>query len=233
MRHKRINIKYWTYTDGSDFSNFNEFVEKIDHSYFLSINRKRSDSAGGGIYDIVIKISENISIVELANSYLEDGIKVIIGYFLRSLFKPLKSLFNSNRAKNPGIDKIILDFKDCKIVLHEIYPNGIEDNFEDIMKKLFEFTLNNKKLFSKSKSIQIPIFKHRDSYDLCNYRVKLEIDEPITKFQKEDYTNYWGIKSKKKAQIYCVKEKQIVNEKFYTQKGYNKLLKDRWNNAIL
>ena len=230
MRFKKVNIEYWTYTDGSDFNNVDKFLDEIDHKYFLTVNKKRSDAAGGGIYDLIIEITEDISLLELANSYVEDGIKVVIGIFLKSLFDPIRELFKTNKEKYPEIDKIILDFKDCKVTLYEIYPNGIEENFEKIMKKLFELRLS-KKNFKKYKSIYIPILNHIDSYKLCQYRVKLSVDEPKIDFRPEDYFECWGIKRKKKKQIYFTDDGKIITEKFYTQSEYDQLLNKAFDNG--
>lgn len=92
------------------------------------------------------------------------------------------------------------------------------------MRQLFIFRLENKKLFKKTKTIHIPILNHIDSYNLCSYRVKLNVDETVSDFGKNDFLNYWGISTKKEKFIYKVPEKEIIKERFYTQKVYDKLL---------
>jgi len=233
MRHKKIELEYWTYPEGNDFDKMDEFVDSVDKDYFLSINKKRTDALGGGLYEFIVKITEDISLLELAKSYAEDGIKILIGFSLKAIFTNVKELFHQNKKLGPAIQEITLDFKDCKIKIYEIYKNGIEESFDEIMEQLFIFRLENKKLFKKIKMIHIPILNHRDNYDLCDYRVKLNVDETVHEFSKQDYLNFWGITTKKKKIIYNVSDKKIIKEKFYTQKAYDKLFDNAFKNGEL
>jgi len=223
MRFKKIELEYWTNTDGRDFKEIEPFVDRIDKNYFLIINKKRTDSHGGGLYEFIIKITENYSLLDLAKSYAEDGLKILIAFSIKILFKEIKELFRQNKRLNPEIKEITMDFNDCKIRIYEIYKNGIEETFDEIMEQLFIFRLENEQLFDKTKIIHTPIINHIDSYNLCSYRVKLNVDETVFDFSKDDYLNYWGISTKKKKIIYKVSEKKIIKEKFYTQKSYDKL----------
>lgn len=225
MRFSEIQLAYWTDTDGVDFEQFDEFAEGLDHQYFLTVIKKRSDAAGGGIYDFVIKIIENFSLLDLANSYVEDGVKVLIGYSLKSILEGIKKLFAKNADKDPGIEKIILDFKDTKIIMYEIFPKGLESNFDRIMIELFKLRRNHFHLFEEKTAIHIPIFNHKDSYNLCDLRVKLDVDEPIVRFEDQDYLNLWGIKSRGKYYVYSVINNELEERKFYTQNKYNKLFR--------
>lgn len=233
MRQKKIELEYLTYPDGRDFDKMDEFVNSVDHNYFLSINKKRTDALGGGLYEFIVKITEDISLLELAKSYVEDGIKILIGFSLKAIFTNVKELFHKNEKLRPAIQEITLDFKDCKIKIYEIYENGIEESFDEIMEQLFIFRLEKKELFKNIKMIHIPILHHRDSYDLCDYRVKLNVDETVDQFTKQDYLNFWGITTKEKGIIYNVSDKRIINEKFYTQKAYDKLFDNACKNGEL
>ncbi len=223
MRFREIEFEYWTYPDGRDFKEIETFVENIDKEYFLKINKKRTDGLGGGLYELIIKITEDYSLLDLAKSYTEDGIKILIGFSIKTIFKHIKQLFIQNKSLDPEIREIILNFKDCKIRIYEVYKNGIEDNFDDIMEQLLIFRLENKNLLKKTKNIHIPILNNFDNYNLCSYRVKLNIDEIVFDYSKKDYLNFWGISTKKKKLIYEVPKKRIIKEKFYTQKAYDKL----------
>ncbi len=97
MRYKKIDIEYWTYPEGDDFKDIDEFAKSIDHSYLLTLSKKRIDGCGGGLYDFVIKITEDISLLELAKSYAEDGIKVVIGYSLKKYSTQPKHFLQKTR----------------------------------------------------------------------------------------------------------------------------------------
>lgn len=220
VQNTKINIKYWTNPEGEDFKGISVL---FNTNYLLKINKKRTDTCGGGLYDIVIKITEDISFIELAKSYLEDGLKVLIGLAIKPVFVSLKKLFKTNKVLNPSIQELVLDFSDCKIKIYNHLQNDIEDIFDDLVIELFNLRLKNKKFFKRVKTIHIPIVKRPDYYKLCNNRVIFTIDEPIRKITKEFYFGYWGLSTSKGKHIYDVKVKTISKEKFYTYKSYEKL----------
>lgn len=223
MRYKKIDIEYWTYPEGDDFKDIDDFVKNIDQDYFLTLNKKRTDGLGGGLYDFIIKITEDISLLELSKSYAEDGVKIIIGYSLKKIFDSTKALFEKNKEFNPSIEELVIDYKDCKVRIYNIYENGIEDCFDDIMEQLCVLRLTDKGFFKKIKTIHLPIFNSKDWYKICDYRVKLNVDEPLTNLTKKDFFNYWGISKKKNNYVYNLKNKKLFKQKFYTQKTYDKL----------
>lgn len=229
--YKSIKIEYWTFPEGQDFEGIEEFVYEIDKDYFLTVSKKRTDALGGGLYELIIEISEDLSLIELAKSYLEDGIKLYIGYQAKEIFKTIKKLFKKNKALNPSVEQIVVKFKDCKVIFYEVYKNGIEENFEIVILELIKVASENKKLFKKAKRVHVPIFNHKDSYNICDYRVKLNVDENITNFQKDDYLNFWGIKTKKKHLVYNVTKKKLTSKKFYTQNTYDKLFNWAYENG--
>ncbi|GAB2797722.1 hypothetical protein GCM10027275_49070 [Rhabdobacter roseus] len=85
MRYKKIDIEYWTYPEGDDFKDISEFAKGVDQDYLLTLSKKRTDACGGGLYDLIIKVTEDISLLDLAKSYAEDGVKVAIGYSLKKM----------------------------------------------------------------------------------------------------------------------------------------------------
>lgn len=221
--HKNIKINYWTLPDGTDFKGIESFVDEVDSDYFLTVSKKRTDALGGGLYEFIIEISEDLSIRELSKGYIEDGIKLYVGYHAKAIYNSLKTLFAKNPDLRPTVEKISIKFKDCKIIFYEVYKNGINENFEDVIKLLFEFASSNKKKIKKIKEIHIPIFNYRDCNDLCNYRVKLNVDENIESFTNKDYTAFWGVQFKNKKKVYDLKNQKLIKEIFYTQKEYDKL----------
>ncbi len=229
MRYKQIHIEYWTDPDGTDLNSLKEFANEVDRNYYLTINRKRADGYGGGFYDFIVKITEDITLLEMAKSYLEDGIKILIGISIKSTFDLLRRLFANNKKLEPYLDELIIDYRDCKIRIYNIYVGAIEECIDEIMKTLFEFRLDNKKLFKKTKTIHIPIFNEMDCYNLCEYRVLLNVDEPIVSCKRKDYFGYWGISAKKRNLVYNVSNKSIDKKNFYTQKSYDKLFDKAFN----
>jgi hypothetical protein len=225
--YKNIEINYWTYPDGKDFNGIEDFISEIDKDYFLTVTKKRTDALGGGLYDLIIEISEDLTLLELAKSYLEDGIKLYVGYNIKKIYESIKVLFEKNQDFNPTVEQIKIKFKDCTIYLYEVYQNGIAEAFDDFVKILIDLVLNKKIKFKKIKEIHSPIYNHRDSYDLCDYRVKLQYDENISEFKKADYLKFWGVKFKKKKMVYDVENGKFLKEKFYTQKAYDKLFEKK------
>ncbi len=230
---KSIKIEYWTYPEGKDFEGIEEFVNEIDKHYFLMVSKKRTDALGGGLYDLIIEISEDISLLELAKSYVEDGIKLYIGYQAKEIYNSIKSLFDKNKELKPSVQQISVQFKDCKVIFYEVYKNGIEENFEEAISVIINFAAANKKLFKKITEIHLPVFNHKDYYNICNYRVKLNVDENILDFVKEDYHNFWGIRTKKKYYVYNVKNNKLKRKKFYSQENYDKLFSKAFKNGKL
>lgn len=221
--NKNIKIEYWTYPEGNDFAEIDNFVNNINQDYFLEIDKKRTDASGGGLYELVIEISENLSIVDLVASYIEDGIKLYIGYNIKEFYSNLKILFSKNKSLKPSVEQITINFKDCKVIFYETYENAIEENFESVINELIEFAAKKKHLFKKITKVYVPIFKYNDIYNLCEYRVKLNVDENINEFHKKDFLNFWGIKRRNRDRVYDVQKKNVKKKTFHTQKSYNKL----------
>jgi hypothetical protein len=48
MNCKSINIEYWIHPNGIDFEGIDQFSSNIEQNSFLTINKKRTDSLGGG-----------------------------------------------------------------------------------------------------------------------------------------------------------------------------------------
>ena len=229
--YKSIKIEYWTFPEGQDFDGIEEFVEEIDKDYFLTVSKKRTDSLGGGLYDLIIEISEDLSLVELTKSYVEDGVKLYLGYQAKEIYKTIRKLFEKNKDLKPSVEQISVKFKDCKVIFYEVYENAIEENFELVIAELIQTASEHKKIFKRAKEIHIPIFNQKDSYNICNYRVKLNFDENMTEFGKADFLKFWVIKSKKKHFVYNVQKKKMKKKKFYTQKSYDKLFNWAFENG--
>jgi hypothetical protein len=231
--YKSIKVEYWTFPEGQDFDGIEDFFDEIDKDYFLTISKKRTEGLGGGLYDLIIEISEDLSLMEISKSYVQDGIKLYIGYHAKDIYRTIKKLFEKNKDLNPSVEQISVKYRDCKVIIYEVYKNGIEENFEAVISELIQAASENKKIFKKAKEIHIPMFKHKDSYNICKYRVKLNVDENITEFDKKDYLNFWGIKTKKKKFVYNVLKSNIKKKKFYTQESYDKLFNWAYKNGKL
>ncbi|HET8859410.1 hypothetical protein [Marivirga sp.] len=229
--YKSIKIEYWTFPEGQDFHGIEEFVDEIDKDYFLTISKKRTDALGGGLYHLIIEIQEDLSLVELAKSYVEDGIKLYIGYQAKDIYKTIKKLFDKNKNLKPSVEQISVKFKDCNVIFYEIYENAIEENFESVITELIKAASEHKKIFKKAKEVHIPIFNQKDIYNICDYRVKLNVDENMTDFRKADFLKLWGIKFKKKHIVYNVQKNKMKKKKFYTQSSYNKLFDREFKNG--
>ena len=110
--YKNIEIKYWTLPDGKDFDGIEDFIGEIDRDYYLEVTKKRTDALGGGLYDLIIEISEDLTLFELAKSYMEDGVKFYVGYNIKKIYESIKKLFDKNQDFHPSVEQIKIRFKD-------------------------------------------------------------------------------------------------------------------------
>jgi hypothetical protein len=223
MRFKTVKIDYWVDTDGKDFPNIDEFCKSVDFNYFLKVNKKRTDSLGGGLYELVIRITEDLTLMAVAQSYLQDGVKAIINKTIKSTLENLKILFDKNKDLSPTVDTLILDYNDCKIKIYRLFSKSIESVIDELGDEICKFYLNHPDAFKDIKKIHIPILNHKDSYELCDYRVKLNYDEPIMEFHKDDYFKFWGLTTSSGKKVYDLSKDSIVDQVFYTQKSYDRL----------
>lgn len=232
---QQIKISYWTYPDGEEFEALDVFKKEVSNEYALEIKSEKTDAMGGGLYELALELINNINLEDFIKDYVkgfvEDGIKIGLGHFWRPLFKMIKNLFNKNEKFKPGIESLRLVFNDCEIIIYPIYSNSIDQVMDDIMQKLSEHFLEiRRKAKSKITSIHIPIFNQIDTYEVCFYRVKLNVDENIPKFSKDDYFKLWGIKCESRSDlVYDVSQGVGIQTRFYTQHEYDELLRNLWD----
>jgi hypothetical protein len=225
MENIKIKLSYWTYPEGDDFDDIEAFKTDLTKEFETEISSQPTDAMGGGLYEFVIEIINNVDFADIAKDYLEDGVKVGLGYFWKPIFKRIKELFKKNQKYNPDIEVAKFVFKDIEIIIYPIYPDSIDEVIDETIQTL---SRHYSKIISETtsvKSIHIPIFNQVDTYEVCAYRVRLNVDENITSFKKEDYFKLWGIKGDNDiAYIYDVINKSILKTRFYTQQEYDKLL---------
>jgi hypothetical protein len=229
MENIKIKLSYWTYPEGDDFDGIEAFKTDLSKEFDAEITSQPTDAMGGGLYEFVIEIINNIDFADIAKNYLEDGVKIGIGFFWKPIFKRIKELFKKNKQYSPEIEVAKFVFNDVEIIIYPLYHNSIDEVIDETIQTLSQ---HYSKIISETtsvKSIHIPIFNQVDTYEVCAYRVRLNVDENITSFKKEDYFKLWGIKGENDINyIYDLKSKSIFKTRFYTQQEYDILLDEKF-----
>ncbi|WP_201986610.1 hypothetical protein [Hymenobacter rubidus] len=232
-----INLSYWTYPEGvmfDDFKNIDKFKTELTEDYDINLESRQTDALGGGLYELAIEIISDFNFKTYALEIIRDNSKtaIVAGaiYFWKPLMKKIKALFAQNTELSPNIESALIKFKDTSISIYSIYPNGISEIIDDIIPIISEHYIQmEQKSTSHIKSIHIPIFNQVDTYSICAYRVKLNVDENIPKFDKGDYYKIWGIEYQDGTKaVYEVNSSNLINAPFYTQSEYDELLEKKF-----
>lgn len=231
MRKPHLEISYWTDPEGEDFEGFQEVVDELVTDYDVSITRERTDAMGGGLYELIIQINNNIDFSEVLKFLAEEGASATLGYFGKIIIEKLKNLFTKNKKLEPGIACAKIIFLDIEIIIHSLYDGSISEVMDKIVQSLTKHFLTIRKgTNSPIKSIHIPIFNRVDTYNVCAYRVKLNVDENIPSFGQDDYFKLWGIRCEDGGQfVYDLGGESLLNVNFYTQEEYDVLLDEKLN----
>jgi hypothetical protein len=229
----KIKISYWTYPGGEDFVSLDKFKKELDSEVELEIASQETDALGGGLYEFILEVYSKFHLADFVKDYTEDIIKgsvgVAGGFLGKHVIKSIKKLFSKNKKLTPGFELIKLIYRDVTVFLYPLYPDSLIDVTNDIIKVLAEhYSKIVKAVDSPVTEIHIPIFNKIDSYGICDYRVRLNVDENIENFSKEDYFKIWGIKCVSKHNfVYKLEENKADKIKFYTQEEYDTLF-DEW-----
>ncbi len=226
MENIKVKLSYWTYPEGHDFEEIDIFQKELSSEYEIEIKSERTDALGGGLYEFAMEIINNINFTDFAKDYIEEGIKMGVGYFWKPIFEKIKELFKKNEKYNPDIEVAKFIFKDLEIIIYPLYEESIDEVIDNLIKMISLHLISIKKeTNSKINSIHVPIFNYVDYYEVCAYRVKLNYDENIPSFTKEDYFKLWGIRCDDKTDfIYDLSDRKALKTKFYTQEEYDILL---------
>ena len=225
MQH--IKISYWKDPNGEDFTEIDEFRNALSTD-FVEINAETADGYGSGFYELAIEVINDVNLKDFLVNTVYNTIDYGLGLVTLPILKAAKKLFSKNSKLDPGIEYIKVVFKDVDLHFYSIYNGSIEKNMNDIIKSLETHYLQLQNL-TQVKSIHIPIFDHVDTYKICRYRVKLDVDENIHNFSKNDYFNFWGIRDvNQESFVYKLDMKRVVRSKFYTQEEYNLLLEEEF-----
>lgn len=236
----KIKISYWTYPGGEDFVELDEFKKDLESEVELEVTSQETDALGGGLYEFVFEVYSNFHLVDFVKDYAEDilksGVGVVGGFFGKYIIGGVKKLFSKNENLTPGFELIKLIYRDVTVFLYPLYPSSLLDVASDIISKLAEhYPKIIKSVDSPVIEIHVPIFNHIDSYGICDYHVRLNVDENIGEFSKEDYFKLWGIKCVSKNDfVYKLGKNEADKTKFYTQDEYGVLF-DEWyrrNNPV-
>lgn len=226
MKDIQVNISYCLYPEGDDFESIETFQDQLSKVYDTRITTPKTDAMGGGLYEIVVEIINQTSFADIAKDLIEDSIKAGLVYFWEPLFSQIKALFSKNQRFRPDIEAAKFIFRDVEIIIYPLYEDSISEVIDDIIKELAQrFSAIKAHLISPVRTIHIPIFNQVDSYEVCAYRVRLNIDENISKFDKADYFKFWGVRDIREVNyVYNLANGGMLHTKFYTQSEYDELL---------
>jgi len=224
MENIKVNISYWTYPEGDDFDGIELFTRDLLDEYKSEIRSERTDALGGGLYELVVEIVCNFNFADIAGDLIKDGVVGGIAYFWKPIFKKIKDLFQKNKKLHPDIEVAKFIFNDIEIVIYPIYSNSVDEIIDEVIKTLtLYFPVIESRTKAQIKAIHIPIFNHVDNYKLCAYRVKLNVDENIESFSRDDYFKLWGVRCNESDFIYDLQGQSLLKAKFYTQNEYDEL----------
>lgn len=220
----KVNISYWTYPKGDDFDGIELFRSELSTNYQAKIRSERTDALGGGLYEIVVEIVCNFSFADIAGELIKDGVVAGITYFWKPIFRKIMDLFQRNKELRPDIEVAKFIFNDIEIIIYPVYSNSVDEIIDDVIKALAQnFLFIEKQMNEPIKAVHIPIFNHVDTYKLCAYRVKLDVDENIEKFSRDDYFKLWGIRCKESDFVFDLQSQNVLRTSFYTQNEYDVL----------
>ncbi len=225
MSNIKIKLSYWRYPEGDDFENIEAFKANLSKEFDTEITSQPTDAMGGGLYEFVIEIINNVHFADIAKDYFEDGVKVGLGYLWKPIFKRIRELFSKNKQYIPDIEVAKFVFRDIEIIIYPLYPDSIDEVVDETVQTLLRHYAKIKTDTTSIKSIHVPIFNKIDTYEVCAYRVRLNVDENIDSFKKADYFGLWGIRCDNDTDyIYNVKNRVMIKTRFYTQQEYDILL---------
>lgn len=225
MNKPLTHITYWTYPEGDEFEGLDQFKSELSKVSDIKLESTKTDACGGGLYELAIQVVQDMNILEFVKSYTEDAIKFGIGFYFKQVFSAIKALFKKNQNYEPDVESVKIVFRDVEIFLHSIYKDSIDAAIQEVLGSLsLHYEAIMRRVDSKILSIHIPIFNHVDAYEVCAYRVRLNCDENIENFKKEDYFKLWGIRCDAGDFIYDLGKRDVLKTRFYTQEEYDELL---------
>ncbi len=224
-REISINISYWRSVDGvHDLVGVDDFRHELDAHYVARVHGRRSDAAGGGLYEFAIEIITNLSLTDLLGGILAGAAYDLakIGTKLFAL-RPFLLAYRKLKSLNPqelGICELNFMFNDAEVTVSAVTPieNQLDRIFQTLASKSEELKSDTGEF---PYSILIPVFKNPDS-KYCQFRSLLDVDETISDISAESYFEYWGLwyDQGTSMKVFDVKQGLSLDATYMTQQEY-------------
>jgi hypothetical protein len=227
-----IKVTYWAVPDGPasmiDLKGVDEFRKELEDNYVAAVHGRRSDSCGGGLYELAIELISNVSLADAAN-WLMSGVAFDVlkhganSLVIRPLLSAYRKLKDKNKEHSVAIGELRIVLRDSIIIVYNICEDGIFDNLKGILEALAKH-YSKTLLHSREEpyEIHIPILEDASDDRLIRFRVLLDVDETIVSVGPAAYYNYWGLWFDRSCQsrVFDVSADLLLDEEFFTKERY-------------
>jgi hypothetical protein len=234
VMHKSTSVKitYWAYPDGPasmiDLNDIEEFRKELEDNYVVAVHGRRSDSCGGGLYELIIELISNISMADVASwliggvafDVLKRGANSLVIQPLLSAYQKLKEKNKENRVK---IGELRIILRDSNLIIYNICEDGIFDNLKGILEAVAKhYSKTVLRSGEKPFEIHVPVLEDTSDDRLIRFRVLLDVDETIVPVVPGSYYNYWGLWFDLSCQsrVFDVSADLLLDEEFFTKDRY-------------
>jgi hypothetical protein len=232
MESVAVRIDYLTFPDGSptgvEPEGIDEFRNDMQDVY-VSLVRGQSGACGGGLYDLLVHVTSNISLRDVINVIMSGVAYDLIksgthSFVLRPLITALEKLKSKNTKNNLTIDELKFTFQDSDIIIKKIGTQSLFDDLENIFKALavnYEFMKDRSG--ASPYTIHIPIFEDPNPR-FSRFRALLDYDETIEDVTTDSYLQFWGVRYHHEGQtrVFDVHQKLLIDASYMTQDEYLK-----------
>ena len=214
-----------------ELAGIDKFESELSKNFNVFISGKSTDALGGGLYEMVMTILHNErvqdallytggivtnSLTEIAQDKVKEFLATYIGKPIKDAFAKIKK---ENKEKAPDIARIEIQFKDMRLFIYNVCPDGIAKNLEiilDLFEKRFTEFISASQL---PDYVYTPLFRDdktpsQNWKDLPVFRKLESIDETIQGVTDATYLDYWGLFytfQENQCRVYNVRTKEIFN----------------------
>jgi len=140
-----VKVTYWAFPDGPasmiDLKDIEEFRKELEDHYVSSVHGRRSDSCGGGLYELVIELISNVSMADAA-SWLISGVAFDVlkhgtnSLIIRPLLSAYQKLKEKNKERGITIGELRIVLRDSILIIYNICGDSIFDNLKGILEAI-------------------------------------------------------------------------------------------------
>jgi hypothetical protein len=227
-----VKVTYWAFPDGPasmiDLKDIEEFRKELEDNYVAAVHGRRSDSCGGGLYELVIELISNVSMADAA-SWLISGVAFDVlkhganSLIIRPLLSAYQKLKEKNKEHGVTIGELRIVLRDSILIIYNICEDGIFDNLKGILEAVAKhYSKTVLRSGEGSYEIHVPVLEDTSEGRLIRFRVLLDVDETIVPVVPAAYYNYWGLWFDRSCQsrVFDVSADLLLDEEFFTKERY-------------